>query len=132
MDRENAEFDAALRNEKRRAAYRKVTLETLALHKKTTARKFTDRKKWITKTICGRVLCLRAGKTYVACAPLAAFGVRQRYAPPITVSIMYRDACFGAMPEATVDNLTQEGAREFLRAFNNGRISFVGRKWTTK
>lgn len=128
MDRENAEFKHVCRLADRRAAYRKVTRETLALHKKTTKPKG----KWITKTICGRVLRLRAGKIYVACAPLAAFGVRAKWAPPITISIMYRDDLFGPLPEATVGNLTQEGAREFLRAFNNGRISFVGRKWTTK
>lgn len=87
----------------------------------------TPRKGYAIKTICGRVLQLKIGETYVAQAPLSSFGAFAT--DPITVTIYRKTNLFGSAPVACVNNLTQEGAWAFLGAFNNGRISFLGREW---
>lgn len=84
-----------------------------------------------THEICGRPVTLKVGVRYIATAPMSAFSseARIKYAPPITVSIYEHDFVFGALPAFEVCNFNSEGAREFLRAFNNGKISFNGRVW---
>lgn len=86
--------------------------------------------KMIEKIICGRRLSLRARRTYVAAVPL--YQLRPKWDNPVTVSILYADPVLGVLSETSIGNFTQDGAREFLKTFNNGRVSFVGRKWTSK
>ncbi len=84
------------------------------------------------KTICGHVLTLRTGESYLASVQLEVLGAF--HYGPVTVSIQRLDERYGwqPIPSAYVSNLTKEEAIEFLSAFNNGRVSFRGRKWGSK
>lgn len=84
----------------------------------------------VTRVICGRRLKLRKGLEYIASAPLAAFGSSGRE-KPVTISIWLQATWPhpNAVAILELGNFTRESAGEFLRAFNNRRVSFLGRKW---
>lgn len=83
--------------------------------------------RWFTKIICGRRVRLRLGETYLAATPIAGLRVGESG----TVNIYIRDSNLH-YPIATVENLTRAGVTQFLRAFNNGKVSFAGRTWSKK